>query len=170
MSPLTQPAVEPSFSTPHITNGVVAGRWKQKPGEKFHPLWKLVAQMSFGLHLLARNMAKSEDEVMKILQAHVDDIDGFLERTSEDFELAQNDMHERLRCLKLPLQHGDVFDRMLEDRAFRASILEGNEKIEHIVSRTKRMLKDALKDVQKGFDATQCSREIPHRSCQDLGS
>ena len=133
---------------------VVAGRWKQKPGEKFHPLWKLVAQMSFGLHLLARNMAKSEDEVMKILQAHVDDIDGFLERTSEDFELAQNDMHERLRCLKLPLQHGDVFDRMLEDRTFRASILEGNEKIEHIVSRTKKMLKDALKDVQKGFDAT----------------
>jgi hypothetical protein len=133
---------------------VVAGRWKQKPGEKYHPLWKLVAQMSFGLHLLARNMAKSEEEVMKILQAHVDDIDGFLERTAEDFDLAQDDMQERLRCLRLPLQHGDIFDRMLEDRAFRASILEGNEKIEHIVRRTKRALKDALKDVQKGFDAT----------------
>jgi hypothetical protein len=133
---------------------IVAGRWKQKPGEKYHPLWKLVAQMSFGLHLLARNMAKSEDEVMKILQAHVDDIDGFLERTSEDFDLAQSDMHERLRCLKLPLQHGEVFDRMLEDPGFRGSILNGNEKIEHIVSRTKRFLKDSLKDVQKGFDAT----------------
>jgi hypothetical protein len=133
---------------------VVAGRWKQKPGEKYHPLWKLVAQMSFGLHLLARNMAKSEEEVMKILQAHVDDIDGFLERTAEDFDLAQDDIQERLRCLRLPLQHGDIFDRMLEDRAFRASILEGNEKIEHIVRRTKRALKDALKDVQKGFDAT----------------
>ena len=133
---------------------VVAGRWKQKPGEKYHPLWKLVAQMSFGLHLLARSMAKSEDEVMKILQAHVDDIDGFLERTAEDFDLAQDDMQERLKCLRLPLQHGDVFDRMLGDRAFRASILEGNEKIEHIVRRTKRALKDALKDVQKGFDAS----------------
>ncbi|KAI9878701.1 MAG: hypothetical protein M1823_006926, partial [Watsoniomyces obsoletus] len=99
-------------------------------------------------------MAKSEDEVMKILQAHVDDIDGFLERTAEDFDLAQDDMQERLRCLRLPLQHGDVFDRMLEDGPFRASILDGNEKIEHIVRRTKRALKDALKDVQKGFDAT----------------
>ena len=133
---------------------IVAGRWKQKPGEKYHPLWKLVAQMAFGLHLLARNMAKSEDEVMKILQAHVDDIDGFLERTSEDFDLAQSDMHERLRCLKLPLQHGEIFDRMLEDPSFRGSILDGNEKIEHIVHRTKRFLKDSLKDVQKGFDAT----------------
>lgn len=132
---------------------IIAGRWKQKPGEKYHPLWKLIAQMTFGLHLLARSLAKSEDEVMKILQAHVDDIDFVLERTGEDFDLAHSDMHERLRCLKLPLQHGEVFDRMLEDRGFRASILEGNEKIEHIVARTKKALKDSMKDVQKGFDA-----------------
>ena len=133
---------------------IIAGRWRQKPGEKYHPIWKLVAQMTFGLHLLARGLAKSEDEVMKILQNHVDDIDHVLERTAEDFDLAHSDMHERLRCLKLPLQHGEVFDRMLEDRSFRASILDGNEKIEHIVSRTRRALKDSLKDVQKGFDAT----------------
>ncbi|KIV90438.1 hypothetical protein PV10_07745 [Exophiala mesophila] len=135
-------------------NRVIAGRWKQKPGEKYHPLWKLVAQMSFGMHLLALNLAISEEEVMKILQSHVDDIDGFLERTTEDFDLAQSDIHERIRCLKLPLAHGEVFDRMLEDGAFRASILDGNEKIEHVISRTKRAAKDALKDVQKGFDAT----------------
>ncbi|EXJ89554.1 hypothetical protein A1O3_02621 [Capronia epimyces CBS 606.96] len=133
---------------------VIAGRWKQKPGERYHPLWKLVAQMSFGMHLLAKHMAISEEEVMRILQSHVDDIDGFLERTTEDFDLAQSDIHERLRCLKLPLAHGDVFDRMLEDRSFRASILDGNEKIDHVISRTKRAAKDALKDVQKGFDAT----------------
>jgi hypothetical protein len=133
---------------------VIAGRWKQKPGEKYHPLWKLVAQLTFGMHLLSQNMAISEDEVMRILQSHVDDIDAFLERTTEDFDLAQSDIHERIRCLKLPLAHGDVFDRMLEDRAFRASILEGNEKIDHVISRTKRAAKDALKDVQKGFDAT----------------
>jgi len=132
---------------------IVAGRWKQKAGEKYHPLWKLVAQLSFGMHLLAQNMAISEEEVMKILQSHVDDIDGFLERTTEDFDLAQSDVQERLRCLKLPLMHVDVFDRMLEDRSFRASILDGNEKIDHVISRTKRALKDALKDVQKGFDA-----------------
>ncbi|KAK5030242.1 hypothetical protein LTR13_008260 [Exophiala sideris] len=133
---------------------VIAGRWKQKSGEKYHPLWKLVAQMSFGMHLLAENMAVSEEEVMRILQSHVDDIDGFLERTTEDYDSAQSDIHERTRCLKLPLAHGDVFDRMLEDRAFRASILEGNEKIDHVINRTKRSAKDALKDVQKGFDAT----------------
>lgn len=133
---------------------VIAGRWRQKPGEKYHPLWKLVAQMSFGMHLLAENMAISEEEVMRILQSHVDDIDGFLERTTEDFDLAQSDIHERIRCLKLPLSHVEVFDRMLEDRVFRASILDGNEKIDHVISRTKRAAKDALKDVQKGFDAT----------------
>ncbi|OAP65184.1 hypothetical protein AYL99_01156 [Fonsecaea erecta] len=133
---------------------VIAGRWKQKPGEKYHPLWKLVAQLTFGMHLLSQNMAISEEEVMRILQSHVDDIDAFLERTTEDFDLAQSDIHERIRCLKLPLAHGEVFDRMLEDRSFRASILDGNEKIDHVMSRTKKAAKDALKDVQKGFDAT----------------
>jgi hypothetical protein len=42
----------------------------------------------------------------------------------------------------------------LEDRTFRASILDGNEKIDHVISRTKKSAKDSLKDVQKGFDAT----------------
>lgn len=135
---------------------VVAGRWKQKPGERFHPLWKLIAQISFGVHLLAEGMAKSEDEVMQILQAHVDEIDGFLERTTEDFDLAQDDIQERLRCLKLPLSHPATFDKMLEDRNFRLSIVEGNEKIEHIVDRTTQAMKDSLKDVQKGFDSTSC--------------
>lgn len=133
---------------------VCAGRWKQRPGEKFHPLWKLSAQLSFGLHLLAQGLAKSEEEVMRILQSHVDDIDGFLERTTEDFDLAQSDVDERLRYLRLPLEHVDVFDHMLDDRTFRSSIVEGNEKIEHIVERTSEAMKDALKDVQKGIDAT----------------
>ncbi|KAK5946834.1 hypothetical protein PMZ80_000978 [Knufia obscura] len=141
---------------------VVAGRWKQKPGERFHPLWKLIAQVSFGIHLLAQGMAKSEDEVMQILQAHVDEIDGFLERTTEDFDLAQEDIQERLRCLKLPLSHLATFDKMLEDRNFRLSIVEGNEKIEHIVERTSQAMKDSLKDVQKGFDSTSCLEKYLH--------
>lgn len=133
---------------------ICAGRWKQRAGEKFHPLWKLSAQLSFGIHLLAQGLAKSEEEVMRILQSHVDDIDGFLERTTEDFDLAQIDVEERLRHLRLPLEHVEVFDQMLEDRPFRTSIIEGNEKIEHIVERTSEAMKDALKDVQKGIDAT----------------
>ena len=133
----------------------VAGRWKQKPGEKFHPLWKLVAQISFGMHLLQQGLAKSDEEVLKILQTHVDEVDGFLERTTEDFDLAQRDINERIRYLKLPLEHGQVFDQMLADRNFRVAIVEGNEKIEHIIDRTAAAMNDALKDVQKGLDATR---------------
>ena len=133
----------------------VAGRWKQKPGEQFHPLWKLVAQISFGMHLLQQGMAKSDEEVIKILQTHVDEIDGFLERTTEDFDLAQGDIDERIRYLKLPLEHGPVFDTMLDDRTFRVAIVDGNEKIEHIIDRTAAAMNDALKDVQKGLDATR---------------
>ena len=133
----------------------VAGRWKQKTGERFHPLWKLIAQISFGMHLLHQGLAKSDDEVIKILQSHVDEVDGFLERTTEDFDLAQGDINERIRYLKLPLEHGQVFDTMLNDRSFRIAIVEGNEKIEHIVDRTAVAMKDALTDTQKGLDATR---------------
>ncbi|CAO1597118.1 hypothetical protein XANCAGTX0491_000942 [Xanthoria calcicola] len=133
----------------------VAGRWKQRPGEQFHPLWKLVAQISFGMHLLQQGLAKSDEEVIKILQTHVDEIDGFLERTTEDFDLAQGDIDERIRYLKLPLEHGSVFDTMLNDRNFRIAIVEGNEKIEHIIDRTAAAMNDSLKDVQKGLDATR---------------
>lgn len=133
----------------------VAGRWKQRPGEKFHPLWKLVAQISFGMHLLQQALAKSDEEVIKILQTHVDEVDGFLERTTEDFDLAQADINDRIRYLRLPLEHGQVFDTMLNDRNFRTAIVDGNEKIEHIVDRTAAAMRDALKDVQKGLDATR---------------
>jgi hypothetical protein len=133
----------------------VGGRWKQKPGERFHPLVKLVAQISFGMHLLHQGLAKSDEEVISILQTHVDEIDGFLERTAEDFEFAQGDIDDRLLYLKISLQHGDVFDNMLDDRAFRIAIVEGNEKIEHIVDRTAAAMRDSLKDIQKGLDSTK---------------
>lgn len=133
----------------------VAGRWLQKPGENFHPLWKLVAQISFGMHLLHMGLARSDADVIQILQTHVDEIDGFLERTTEDFELAQQDVNDRIKHLRTPLEHGDVFDNMLVDREFRTAIVDGNEKIEHILSRTTVAMKDALKDIQKGLDGTK---------------
>ena len=133
----------------------VAGKWKQRPGERYHPLWKIVAQISFGMHLLHQGLAKSDEEVMKILQNHVDEVDGFLERTTEDFDPAQHDINERIRYLNLPLEHGDVFESMLGDRAFRAAMVEGNIKIEHIIDRTQVALNDSLKDVKKGFDGTR---------------
>ncbi|KAI9666359.1 MAG: hypothetical protein M1821_004295 [Bathelium mastoideum] len=129
-------------------------RWKQRPNAKFHALWKLVAQITFGMHLLHQQLAKSDEEVIKILQTHVDEIDSFLEKTNEDFDLAMKDIDERIRYLKMPLEHIEVFDVMLDDKQFRTSIIDGNEKIEKIVKRTSRAMKDSLFDVAKGLEAT----------------
>ncbi|KUJ24628.1 uncharacterized protein LY89DRAFT_572309 [Mollisia scopiformis] len=130
-----------------------AGRWKQRPGQQYHELWKLMAQISFGVYLLMKGMAKDDDQVMNILQGHVDEVDEFLETTLEDFDLAQEDIEERLKFLKLPLENIIIFDAMLEDRNFRLQIVSGNERIEHVITRTATAMNDALKDVQQGLDA-----------------
>lgn len=87
-------------------------RWRQKPGSKFHPLWKLIAQISFGIHLLHQRTAKSDHEVVKILQTHVDEIDSFLEDTMADFDLAISDIEERIEYLIMPLHNGRTFEQM----------------------------------------------------------
>lgn len=130
-----------------------ASRWKQKPGQKYHELWKLMAQISFGVYLLINGIAKDDEQVMNILQGHVDEVDEFLETTLEDFDLAQEDIEERLKFLKLPLENIIIFDAMLEDRNFRLQIVNGNERIEHVITRTAKAMNDALKDVQQGLDA-----------------
>lgn len=128
-------------------------QWRRKPQAKFHPLWKLMAQVSFGVHLLQQKLAKSDEEVVKILQKHVDEVDTYLEKISEDFELAQLDIKERINYLKLPLEHVNIFDIMLDDKQFRTSIIEGNEKIERICDRTARATNDSIVDVRKGIEA-----------------
>ncbi|KAH7403079.1 hypothetical protein BKA64DRAFT_573592 [Cadophora sp. MPI-SDFR-AT-0126] len=130
-----------------------ASRWKQKPGQQYHELWKLMAQISFGVYLLINGIAKDDEQVMNILQGHVDEVDEFLETTLEDFDLAQEDIEERLKFLKLPLENIIIFDAMLEDRNFRLQIVNGNERIEHVITRTAKAMNDALKDVQQGMDA-----------------
>jgi hypothetical protein len=60
-----------------------------------------------------------------------------------------------LKFLKMPLENIHIFDAMLEDRQFRLQIVTGNERIEHIIHRTASAMKDALKDVQQGLDATK---------------
>lgn len=130
-----------------------ADRWKQKPGAKYHELWKLMAQISFGIYLLLNGIAKDDEQVMNILQGHVDEVDEFLETTLEDFDLAQEDIDERLKFLKLPLENIEIFDSMLEDRQFRTQIVNGNERIEHVIMRTSAAMNAALKDVQQGLDA-----------------
>ena len=61
-------------------------RWRQPPNSRHHPLAKLIAQIVFDMHLLQQQAAKSDEEVVKILQTHVDEVDNFLEKTTEDFD------------------------------------------------------------------------------------
>ncbi|KAK0887961.1 hypothetical protein LTR02_016741, partial [Friedmanniomyces endolithicus] len=128
-------------------------RWKQKPGARHHPLLKLMAQIVFGMHLLQQGQAKSDEAVVKILQTHVNEVDTFLERTSEDFDLAIADIEERIRHLKLPMEHLEVFNAMLDDKKFRTQLLNGNDNIEKIIDRTAKAMNAALMDVRKGLQA-----------------
>lgn len=130
-------------------------RWKQRQDAQYHPLLKLMAQITFGMHLLQQNQAKNDAEVVRILQNHVDEVDNFLEQTAEDFDLAIRDIDERIRFLQLPMQHVKVFNIMLDDKQFRTQLLDGNDKIERIIDRTARSMNAALLDVQKGRQSTR---------------
>lgn len=130
-------------------------RWKQNPGARHHPLAKLMAQIVFGMHLLQQQAAKSDEEVVRILQTHVDEVDNFLEKTTEDFDLAIKDIAERIHFLKLPMAHPDVFGTMLEEKQFRTQLMEGNEKIDAIIERTSRVMDAALLDMSRAKTATK---------------
>lgn len=132
-----------------------AGKWKQKPGQRYHELWKIMSQISFGIYLLLNGLARDDEQALTILQGHVDEVDGFLETTLEDFDLAQEDIDERLKNLKMPLQNISVFEDMMQDRDFRNQIVSGNETIEHIITRTAAAMKDSLRNVQQGMEATR---------------
>jgi len=129
-------------------------KWRAQPSAKWHPLSKILAQIVFGVHLLHQQLAKSDEEVVKILQRHVDEVDNFIQDTGEDFELALADIQQRIDYLKVPLEHVKIFDIMLDDRQFRNQIIDGNEKIEHIVGRTAQLMNDLLTDVHKGIETT----------------
>ncbi|KAK4128632.1 hypothetical protein N657DRAFT_652262 [Parathielavia appendiculata] len=129
--------------------------WRCRPGQQTHELCRLMAQISFGVYLLLNGMANSQILVVSILQGHIDEVDEFLETTLEDMDLATKDMEERIKHLKLPMDNIDVFERMLEDRNFRMQILEGNQKIEHILARTQIALKQTTQDLSEGLAATR---------------
>lgn len=131
-----------------------SSRWRQKSGAKYHPLRKLIAQIVYGIYLLHNRKAVSDHEVVKILQGHVDEIDGFVEDTLADFELAQKDITQRIEHLSLPLEHSRTFNRMLCERTFRESIIGGNEIIERVIIRTSVAMKRAMVDVGAGLEAT----------------
>ncbi|SPO02297.1 uncharacterized protein DNG_04970 [Cephalotrichum gorgonifer] len=134
---------------------VLGMRWRYRPGQQQHELCKLIAQIAFGMYLLLGGMANSDDQVVTIIQGHIDEIDEFLEVALEDFQQAIADLSERITYLRLPLEHIDVFEKLLEDRSYRAELLRNNETIEHILARTKVMLEQYENDMTDGLRSTK---------------
>jgi hypothetical protein len=129
-------------------------RWRMRPGQKQHELIKLMSQISFGVYLLLNGMANSNAQVVNILQGHIDEVDEFLEVALEDLGQAVGDLNGRIEHLKLPLANVQVFEQLLEDRNFRLEILQGNEKIDHVLSRTNIALKQWDEDIEAGIHST----------------
>lgn len=129
-------------------------KWRYRDAQKQHELTKLIAQISFGVYLLLNGMANSNAQVVNILQGHIDEVDEFLEVALEDLSQATNDLDGRIEHLKLPLANVQVFEQLLEDRNFRLEILEGNEKIDHVLSRTNAALKQWDGDIEAGLHST----------------
>ncbi|CAI4218692.1 unnamed protein product [Parascedosporium putredinis] len=130
-------------------------RWRYRPGQTQHELCKLMSQISFGMNLLLTGKANSDDQVVSIIQGHIDEIDEFLDVALEDFQQATADLTERIKYLRLPLEHLDVFEKLLEDRNYRAELLHNNENIDHILSRTMSMLTQYESDFAKGLRSTK---------------
>jgi hypothetical protein len=100
-------------------------------------------------------MAASDEEVIKILQRHIDEVDDFVGRADEDLEMANVDIDERIQHLEVPLRHIDTFEVMLEDRQYRLQTLEGNENIERIINRTAALMTDIQSDLTYALEAVR---------------
>ncbi|KAF1839808.1 hypothetical protein BDW02DRAFT_11119 [Decorospora gaudefroyi] len=129
--------------------------WRTHAKGKFHPLTKTVAQIIFGVHLLHQHLEKSVADVADILLKHVNELDSFLQRANEDLESSLKDMLFRHKCLKVPMEHVNEFDRLLEDRAYRAQLLDGNIVIERTIGRMSHLLNDYLVDINVFREANQ---------------
>ncbi|KAG7114011.1 hypothetical protein HYQ44_008713 [Verticillium longisporum] len=134
---------------------LLSAQWRFRPGQQQHELMKLMSQISFGVYLLLNGMANSASQVVNILQGHIDEVDEFLEVTMEDFQQASADLKERIGYLRLPMENLEVFEKLLEDRNFRLQIVEGNEKIEHILARTNMQLEQYDQDIQQGLSSAR---------------
>src|SRR4051794_17306265 len=53
----------------------------------------------------------------------------------------------RRKCLKVPMEHVREFDRLLDDRTYRAQLLDGNVTIERTINRMSELLNDYLIDI-----------------------
>ena len=127
--------------------------WRHHLKGKHHPLLKTITQIVFGVHLLHQRLEKSTADVADILLKHVNELDSFLQRANEDLEQSLKDMLFRHKCLRVPMEHVNEFDRLLDDRAYRASLLDGNITIERTINRMSQLLNDYLIDISIYRDA-----------------
>jgi prefoldin subunit 5 len=118
-----------------------------------------VSQIAFGVYLLLNGMANDNNQVINILQGHIDEVDEFLEVTLEDLSYSITDLESRIDHLRVPLANLQVFEEMLESRSYRVELLEGNEKLEHIIARSSAMIELWNKDVIAGKDCTESFTE-----------
>lgn len=128
--------------------------WRLRTGQQQHEVVKLVSQISFGVYLLLNGMANSNVQVVNILQGHIDEIDEFLEVVLEDLAETTTDLTKRIDYLKQPMSNLKTFEQLLEDRDYRAEILEGNEKIEHVLARTNMAMKQWDEDIDAGLQSS----------------
>ncbi|KAF2641213.1 hypothetical protein P280DRAFT_398664 [Massarina eburnea CBS 473.64] len=133
--------------------------WRYQSRGKYHPLLKTSSQIVFGLHLLHQHLEKSVADVADILLKHVNELDSFLQRANEDLEGSLKDMLFRRKCLRVPMEHVNEFDRLLDDRAYRAQLLDGNVVIERTINRMSQLLNDYLMDMGSFREANQ---ELEH--------
>lgn len=129
--------------------------WRYRPGQEQHEVYKLIAQITFGVYLLLNSKAADENQVVNILQEHINEVDEFLEVLLEDFAQASKDLTERIAHLQLPMTNRRAFEEMLEDRNFRIQILAGNERIEHILARTNAAMKQWDDDIDAGLRSSE---------------
>lgn len=126
-------------------------KWRYRPGQTQHEIMKLVAQISFGVYLMFNGMANSNSQVIGILQGHIDEIDEFLEVALEDLNQAVEDLTKRIQHLELPMENMPVFEQLLKDGKFRAEILDGNERIDAILTRTNVAMRQWDDDIEAGL-------------------
>lgn len=134
-------------------------RWRYRPGQTQHEVLKLISQITFGVYLLLNGMANDTSQVISILQGHIDEVDEFLEVALEDLAQACTDLDDRISYLKLPMSNVKVFEEMLEDRNYRAEILEGNEKIDQVLGRMNIVMKQWEDDVEAGLQGAAAFNE-----------
>lgn len=133
--------------------------WRYRPGQRQHEVAKLVSQISFGVYLLLNGMANDTTQVINILQGHIDEVDEFLEVALEDLAEAIAELRGWMEQLQLPMANMRMFEERLEDRSYRTEIIERNQQVDHVLTRTNVIMRQWDDDVDAGLVCTTSFNE-----------